>query len=675
MRLWVAALLSAVPTSAMAQDHDGDGVDSFADAFPCDPQRAAISYFPSETSSALLVYEDQWPFATDADFNDVAVRVNWRLDRDRDGRVVSMRAIIDPVALGGAFSNGLALEIPGNTVALTAIVTTHSGGSRPIAPVDGVSTYVLSENLRELFGGVGGPVNSVLGAPRLEGETLTFELSFPDPRDLSVAEAPFDLFVFRAGDLSHQIHFPQYDGTALMNGALFGAGEDGSTVGRRFVHRSGVPAALNLMTSTRYPLEGVEIATLFPSILEFAATGGAAAADFYARATVFSAGHDIPPNPVPPGAPADTSCVVGSDVPGSDVPEFSLPAYTCFDLETGSSMPEDFFGFGCDPEADFRWAWGGSSVFGWNEQYADAAIVNLPFDAVGALEASSATFCDYVNDPVCNGYPLDPFYHLGSTSWTYLIRTSSGNLYKVGWLSADPSSAVTTFTYALVNEGGGEPAGECATPAAGASVLWYSGDGDPAWFNGGMHNNISWTEPSIMGTEMVLEDFVVPGPASWCLTEVWSNNVTNARNPITAAQWELRAHDPLLGLPGPVIAGGSDSACTAINQEVRDFFGATQETTVKVRLGGSLCLSPGTYWVGVAPVISDFDQSLPTDILASAMNAVGPQGERDNAFVLHENWITATPGVRSNGLFLTDRLGSMNGAPNYSMGVAGFEVP
>lgn len=211
----------------------------------------------------------------------------------------------------------------------------------------------------------------------------------------------------------------------------------------------------------------------------------------------------------------------------------------------------------------------------------------------------------------------------------------------------------------------------CDGSASGSSVLWYAGDGDPAWFNGGTHNNIEW--PLHDRTEMVLEDFVVPGPSGWCVREVWSNNITNSRHPIVSARWEIRsamAVGPVAsGGGGALVAGGISPAFTTINQRVQSWWEEVEETSVRVG-GLSVYLPPGVYWVGVAPVITANDQSLPTDVLDTALNAVGVQGARDNAHVYRRNWsggqeafITASP------------WSSMNGPPNYSLGVAGALAP
>jgi LruC domain-containing protein len=326
----LASLAALAPAAALAQDADGDGVPNASDAFPCDASRASVDYYPSSSSSALLAFEDQWPGSTDLDFNDVVVRVHYRLERNAAGNVVSLDAVFDPVALGGDLSNGLGLQLPTSRAGVTAQRRVGGSGSWTSVSLesDANTTLLLSQNLRELFGNGSGRINSVGGQTRQTGQRLELRLDFATPAALSTSAAPFDVFIFRTGTPGHQIHLPTYFGTSAMNTALFNSGQDRSVMGvRAFVHLSGIPAALNLSTSTRYPLEGVAVSALFPDIIGFASSGGSSNTSFFSTNVVSAQGHDVAALALPAVASPSSSCV------SVQIPVVS---YSMLNGETGS---------------------------------------------------------------------------------------------------------------------------------------------------------------------------------------------------------------------------------------------------------------------------------------------------------------------------------------------------
>jgi LruC domain-containing protein len=311
--LGLAALL-LLPATAAAQDSDGDSVPNASDAFPCDASRASVSYFPGQSTSALLAYEDQWPGHTDLDFNDVVVRVHYRLERNAAGNVVQLHGVFDPVAVGGDLSNGLGLVLPVLGTGVTVRRRVGGGTWQTVTlETDANATMLLSSNLRELYANAPGRINSRPNEARQNGQRLEVEVSFATPAAMSTAGAPFDVFIFRTGTPGHQVHLPNYFGTAAMNTTLFNSAQDRTVLGvRAFVHLSGIPAALNLLTSTRYPLEGVGIGSLFPNIAGFASSAGTQNTDFYAVNVISAQGHDVAALALPGVAAPSTSCVAGS---------------------------------------------------------------------------------------------------------------------------------------------------------------------------------------------------------------------------------------------------------------------------------------------------------------------------------------------------------------------------
>lgn len=256
------------------------------------------TYFPGESEFGTLLFEDQWPAAGDLDFNDLVLRYNYQLERNTDGNVVSIDAIYQPVAMGTLQNNALALRLPLSSAALINATVTIGGNTSAVAPTPGESDLVLSlsDDLRaDLAGGGPGFLNTVPGASLLPMQTCTLHISFIAPVNLP-ADEPFDLFLHRAGDPSHQVHRSPYYGTDLVDPSLFGTGDDASDPPpgdggtRWYVTADGMPFVLNIPEQVdhpdfpglaAYPRENVRIDVAWPDIVAFAASGGTLNTDWY----------------------------------------------------------------------------------------------------------------------------------------------------------------------------------------------------------------------------------------------------------------------------------------------------------------------------------------------------------------------------------------------------------
>ena len=299
-------------------DSDNDGVPDETDAEPCDPSVVAISYAPAKDQASSMLFEDQWPSKGDLDFNDLALSYNYALHQDAAGDVVKMTATFNALALGGVFDNGFGLHLP-VAASQVASVTRSIGGGAPspltLSPGDAEATVFVFDDLRQLFGGQAGQINSDPAQPRLQGQPFVVEVTFAAPVALPVAAAPYDVFIFRTQNPGLEVHRPEYAGTSRMDAALFGTQDDGSSAARRFVDTNGLPFALIFPTTVAYPKEAVSISTLYPDIVLFASSGGTQNTDFYLTNVNTAAAYvDVngngPLTPVPPAAHVpDTSCV------------------------------------------------------------------------------------------------------------------------------------------------------------------------------------------------------------------------------------------------------------------------------------------------------------------------------------------------------------------------------
>ena len=338
--------LLLLPGAAIAQDSDGDGVLDAFDAFPCDAAAAGRAFAPAEATHGMIVAEDLWPAQGDLDFNDLVLTFHYDYRTDASGAVVALTATFHPVALGGDYDNGLGLRLPVPRGAAASVIRRVGGGvAEPLtaSTQDPELTVVLSPNLRELFGGTPGPINSLPSQARRSGSALVVEIRFAAPVPLSVGGAPHDVFLFRSAAPSHEIHRPEHAGTARMNAGLFGSADDGSSINRRFVDRDGLPFVLVFPSAVAYPQEGLAISALYPAVVQFAASAGADARDFYlspVSSVAFRDSAGLPPLlPAAPSPPAaDRSClpVAGAGQLAAAILADSPSGYWPLDEQSGS---------------------------------------------------------------------------------------------------------------------------------------------------------------------------------------------------------------------------------------------------------------------------------------------------------------------------------------------------
>ncbi len=277
------ALCAVAASPASAQDSDGDGAIDTVDAYPCDASIAAIAFAPGEGQHAALLFEDQWPQAGDADFNDAVITYNYMVTENGAGEAVAITATFNALALGGNYDNGLGLHLPVPSANIGAVTLTLGTGSpQPIAPSTADSEFTLPviNNMRALFGGQAGPINAIDGAT-LNSEVIQVDIALSTPTTLDMAAAPFDIYLFRSAIPAHEIHRSGYTGTAAMDTTLFNTNSDNSGPGLAFIDDRGLPFVLNIPQYQVYPKEAVDIATLWPRIVNFAATSGAQDGDFY----------------------------------------------------------------------------------------------------------------------------------------------------------------------------------------------------------------------------------------------------------------------------------------------------------------------------------------------------------------------------------------------------------
>ena len=98
--------LENVVVAATFDDSDNDGIRDSADLFPHDPERASVSYSPSQNSHALLCFEDNFPAKGDYDFNDMIVSTKAKEIFNTDNKLKEFTLNMELKAMGASYHNG-----------------------------------------------------------------------------------------------------------------------------------------------------------------------------------------------------------------------------------------------------------------------------------------------------------------------------------------------------------------------------------------------------------------------------------------------------------------------------------------------------------------------------------------------------------------------------------------
>lgn len=304
--------------AALAQDDDGDGVPNASDAYPCDANLAGMGFAPGEGAFGTLLFEDFWPQQGDLDFNDLVLSYNYRFELAPGGGTSRIVATYDVRALGGSTRLGLGLHLPAAAGTVSRVTRSVAGGPATdiaLQAGDAEATFVVSSDLRELFGGANGPINSDPALNHQVGQRVVVVVEFATPTAVAMSGAPYDVYTFYSAEPSHEIHLPAYPGTSGMNTYYFGQADDGSSNGRFFIDFTGLPFALHIPQVAEFPDEYTPISSLYPNILGFAASGGTTNQNFYATNVQANFQYrDAQGNAAPASAgvttpSADTSCL------------------------------------------------------------------------------------------------------------------------------------------------------------------------------------------------------------------------------------------------------------------------------------------------------------------------------------------------------------------------------
>jgi LruC domain-containing protein len=285
--------LSHVVPAGGALDTDEDGIPNYLEDFPEDPKRAYNNYSPGEDRFGTLAFEDLWPNKGDYDFNDLVVRYRFNYVTNADSQVVDVKGTFRFVAVGGAYHDGFAFELPVPASLVESISGSRLFGTGISLNAKGAedgqdnAVIVVTDDVVELMGvepDIYHFFNTVWGSYYAEPVEVEVSATLNEPQEIGVIGLPpYNPFAIANGVRGMEIHLPGKTPTTLADSAHFGTGDDASNPasGVCYTSGTGLPWALHIPNEWSYPFEQVDITKAYLKFQSWAESGGAAYEDWY----------------------------------------------------------------------------------------------------------------------------------------------------------------------------------------------------------------------------------------------------------------------------------------------------------------------------------------------------------------------------------------------------------
>lgn len=283
-----------VPAIDKGGDNDGDGVQDQLDAFPDDPSRAYVSYYPSQTGTVSIGFEDNWPSQGDFDLNDLVVNYRYTFTSNAQNQVVDMKGEFTPVAAGASYRNGFAVQLPVAASAVRSVTGQQNISNYISFAANGVeagqsnAVIVPFDNHEALLKNPDNSffVNVTPEKAKVTGTTATVMVTFTSPVPASNLQVsrfnPFLISNLRRG---YEIHLPGFLPTDKADDKLFGTADDASrpSAGKYYLSRENYPWAINFAGTYNYPVELKPVTEAYPHFADWASSGGTSYTDWYSN--------------------------------------------------------------------------------------------------------------------------------------------------------------------------------------------------------------------------------------------------------------------------------------------------------------------------------------------------------------------------------------------------------
>lgn len=275
-------------------DTDGDGVQDVQDAFPTDPTRAYINYYPSANGYANIAFEDNWPKKGDYDLNDLVVSYRYKFVNNASNQVVDLQGEYSVAASGASFHNGFGVQLPINASQVSSVTGTKAISNYISVASNGVeagqakAVIIPFDNHEALLRNPDGAyfINTLASKDKVTSSVATVKVSFTSPiAQSSLQVASFNPFLISDLRRGYEIHLPGFAPTDKATKTLFGTDDDASSVAgsKYYISKENWPWAISFSGSFSHPFELQPIDQAYLHFGEWASSGGVNFTDWYSN--------------------------------------------------------------------------------------------------------------------------------------------------------------------------------------------------------------------------------------------------------------------------------------------------------------------------------------------------------------------------------------------------------
>ncbi len=245
-------------------DADGDGIPDDEDDDPGNGEVSFISYFPT-SGKQIVAFEDLWPSVGDFDFNDLTMSNKVKIKKDQNFNLLSADFEVSIDAIGANIHNGIGLMLydeNGNLFNSNIIASVSGDVSVDPSNVNGL---IIAN---DVFDAIDEYYQNNGSGPTAMPDTLKFTINFNSNATDFIPE----LYMFRSGNRSHEIHRSNFPATNAMNQSIFNTVNDSGN----YKTANGIPWGLEIVLEGQYksPREKVDMLLAYPQFELWATSGG-----------------------------------------------------------------------------------------------------------------------------------------------------------------------------------------------------------------------------------------------------------------------------------------------------------------------------------------------------------------------------------------------------------------